>query len=112
MNYNFINIDEEKYKTFPFNWCASRSYEIVFKGWDNITIDANDESFSNILKLAQISLDAFCEIYEKTHVFSWPEFIWRPGKGISIKIGTLEIEEYEKRLKNMENLQDDINNLT
>jgi hypothetical protein len=98
MKFNFIDIDNEKYKTIPMNWCASRTYELLFKGWENLTLDQNDESFRNVLKMAQKSLEAFCEIYVETHVFTEPEFIWRPEKGFAIKIGTLEIEEYEKRI--------------
>ncbi len=96
-NLDLIKIDRNKYKIIPIRWYPSRYHNIIFEGWPACTIDANDDNFSIMICLAQKTVDNFFEIYGDTHAFTEPSFCWRSDGCFSIKIGTMENEEYEGR---------------
>lgn len=90
----------QDYKIIPDNFCASNNFEMTFKGWTPCTIDINDPFFSNLSKFASMIVDNFIELHKDTHAFTHPQFHYRPDSNVfGIKIGTLEIERYEKLIK-------------
>ncbi len=62
----------------------------------------NNEShtkLNNGVELAAKTLKIFVDMYKDKYAFSQPELIYTPNTHIlSVKIGTMEIEEFNKRM--------------
>ena len=89
---------DEDYITIPINWRPTRYYKISFEGWGPLTISANDSNLDEIMRMAADSLNAFIKLYKDDRVFTEPMFGLLPDGRTYFKIGTLEKEEYERRL--------------
>jgi hypothetical protein len=90
----FFNLDN--IIIIPMNWGTTKHYEVSFQGWN--VVNLWDEEFVEALKMVSEFFKVFVQMYKKTHVFSQPQICWIPEKKtIVFKIGTLEIETYEKK---------------
>lgn len=88
----------------PPNACPSRFFEIPFKGWnkDSIAISESEE-FEKLMIAARKLLIDFIKLFEKECVFSEPIFEFKPNENMFyLKIGTLEIERFNKYFKDKE----------
>jgi len=89
---------EKDYIVMPINWMPTHFYNISFEGWSPFTIDADDETFQELMSMTASSLDAFISIYKSKRVFSEPFFSIHENGKTTCRIGTLDKEEYERRL--------------
>lgn len=88
----------------PFGWSATRFFEFTIEGYKPKMIVAQDEEFQEVLYLAKEILDIFTKMNAEKYAFSRPELSLRPKDGrISIKLFTLDLEEYKERMKKLEN---------
>ncbi len=94
---NYMN--EKDHITIPFSWCPTKFYKITFEGWNKFSFDASDSTFSIIVTLAAQTLDSFIKLYKDDYVFSEPQLCIKEDGTYYFKIGTLELIEYERRLK-------------
>ncbi len=99
---NFINdifrINENEFKIIPIHWNTSHYYSMSFSGWNNISIDSNDVNFNFIVKLASLNVKYFLEFYKDLYAFTQPRFSITQDATILVKIGVIEISDYEKRM--------------
>lgn len=97
---NIFQLDEEKYKIITHSWCPTHFHKITLEGWKHFTMDINDETFSIMIKICTDTLKSFIESYKDKYVFEQPSFFWNPcDKTCGIRIGTMDIEDYEYRMK-------------
>lgn len=82
----------------PIHWGHSRTFTITFDGWEKVEVSATDKTFNEVLKMANQSFKVFVKMYEETHAFTEPILRWSPDGVFTLKIGILEIEEYNKRI--------------
>jgi hypothetical protein len=84
----------------PLRMQPSIFREIVLKGWPAIEMTAEDKTLDEISQLSANILKSFLNIYKVDYVFQEPCFYWNPVENCAgIKIGMLEREEYERRMK-------------
>lgn len=96
---SYLNSFLQECKIIPYNWYPTKFYTISFDGWSNFTLTVDDPTYNEVKKMITSSLKTFVKIYGKTHAFSEPQLVYQPEKGtLCIRIGTLETEEYERRM--------------
>ncbi len=97
----FLKIND--YKIIPMHWGVRRFHSISFDGWERLTFDINDRSFTECCNVAAALLKAFVELFKDTHAFTDPELIFKFDGVVSIKIGMMDIEEYDVRIARAQN---------
>jgi hypothetical protein len=86
----------------------TKFYTINFDGWSPFTFVCEDKSLNEMLQVANKTLEGFMNLYKDSHAFTEAQFMFYPEKGTcGIKIGTLEIEEYERRMNNEKKTDND-----
>lgn len=95
-------LTEKDFIQMPITWCANDFFTISFEGWGFTTFELDDPTFNEMMDMATRTLDCFIRLYKDDRVFTEPELRLKPDGSFSIKIGTLEKEEYERRLKSYE----------
>ncbi len=88
----------------PHRMIPSHFHEIKLEGWKSLELNIEDEILNEISILCAKILESFLEMYKAKYVFTEPYFYYNPTTNISgIKIGMLEKDEYEKRMKDERN---------
>jgi hypothetical protein len=96
---NIFQLDEKKYKIIPHLWCPTHSHKITLEGWKNFTLDIHDETFNIMIKICTDTLKSFVESYKNKYAFEQPSLFWTPYTTCGIRIGTMDIEDYEERMR-------------
>lgn len=99
MNYDFLHIFKKNYKTIPVHWGVSRFHTISLEGWEKPKIDCNDQPFTEACNVSSALFEAFIDIFKETHAFTEPEFILKSNGVLSIKIGMMDLKEFDDRIK-------------
>lgn len=112
MIYNYlnslVNLPLEECKILPLNWCASKFYTITFDGWKLQELLCEDPILNEMLQMASNSVSGLVNLYKDTHAFTEAQFYYQCHTNLfGIKIGTLEIEEYERRMNNEKKTDND-----
>lgn len=92
-----IIFDLDGINIIPINWGVTRYFTITFEGWDKIIFDINNAVFNELNDMASKTFKTFVSLYIDMYAFTEPELIWLPNGKFQLRIGTLEIEEYERR---------------
>lgn len=90
------------YKKIPENYPVTNQYSMTFEGWKDYFIISQEgvespDDFTLLKKIACQTLNSFIDLYKETHVLSEPIFVIKPAGTLIIRIGTIEMEEFEKR---------------
>lgn len=88
---------EKDHITIPISWMPTHFYTISFQGWDHFTFDVADETSQELVTMAAASLDSFIRIYKNDRVFSEPMFCIQQDGRACFQIGTIKMDEYERR---------------
>ena len=89
-------------KIIPLNWCASNFFHFKFFGWKGLSFVSENESLLGAIHVAKSSLEAFYSFYSEKFAFSEPILSIDMDSCITIKIATMELEEYEQRMGNLD----------
>ena len=88
----------DDWKIIPLNGCPTRFHEIEFKGWNGIIFTHDNETLNEMLTLSSQTLNVFINFYKDKYAFTEPQFcLPYDGKSCNIKIGMMELEEYDRR---------------
>jgi hypothetical protein len=77
-------------KMMKMNECATKFFEIHFRGWTPQHITGDDKELEEILDLANLNIEFIISKYKETHSFSQPMFCYLPPMQFSVKIGVRE----------------------
>lgn len=104
--FNFISC-EEKYKVIPLH-CGCDCYQtITFEGWTAFSLDADDESFTQIRKICSLTFTSFVREYSKKFAFTKPILSWFPENNlIKIKFGMISMERYDEMMQKFPEYKD------
>lgn len=88
----------DKWKIIPENGCPTRFHEIEFKGWKNVIFICDNSPLNEMLTLASQTMKIFINMYQDKFAFTLPQLVIpSSGSSIIIKVGMMELEEYDRR---------------
>lgn len=99
---SLFNLDPKKYKIIPINWGVTNYYSIKFDGWKPYIFSVDDPNLENVIKLVEVNLKCFLEIYKDTHAFKQPHLSVCSDNSFTLEIAIMENERYES-MKEREN---------
>jgi hypothetical protein len=94
----FDSIEEKDYIIIPITWMPSNFCEVSFTGWKNSMPSLEDPFLLDMIEMASETLNVFIRLHKKNFVFSQPLFGIKGDGSFYFNIGTLEKEEYERRM--------------
>ena len=98
VNYLFENILQTSIPILqiPLSGCPSRYFEFTFKGWQAKVITIEDNEFIESINFAGETLKLFYDNYKEIFAFSEPMLSLHIDGILTVKIGVMKMELYEK----------------
>ncbi len=106
MNYIQQTLNEpfQDCKMLTRHMMPTRFLSISFEGWEEITILMDNPTFSFLMDLVILNLQAIISKYKDTHAFEQPHWSYNPqDTRMTLSLGIMELKRYEAFLKLNEN---------
>ena len=97
-------MQENEHITIPMNWMPTEFYTVTFEGWKKFTFDTDNPTINEVTQMASKTLDCLINLYKDKYAFTDPQLGIKSDGTFYIKIGTLEKEEYERRMESQSTL--------
>jgi hypothetical protein len=101
MSYCQTLIDElikhtEECKIIPMEFCPRRFFTFTFEGWKITEVSIHDNELQSAINVASSTMKTFYEVNKYTWAFSKPIFILKNNGSCEVKIGIMDLKDYEE----------------